>query len=236
MFRNKKIMIIVAHPDDELLGLGSTIHHLIKNYNVNVHTVILGEGLTSRTESRNKEKWKNELNIHNSNTNLAKKIIGYHTLNTHQFPDNRFDSMPLLDIIKVIEKEKDEFNPEIIFTHHHGDLNIDHQITHEAVITSFRPTENEISESIITFETPSSSEWNIQNHKNLFTPNLFFEISDDDLEAKISAMESYTFEKRNYPHPRSPRALKIIAQRNGLTVGVEYAEAFNIVRSIKRIN
>lgn len=229
-------MIIVAHPDDELLGLGSTIHHLIKNYNVNVHTVILGEGLTSRTESRNKEKWKNELNIHNSNILLAKEIIGYHTLNTNQFPDNRFDSIPLLDIIKVIEKEKDEFNPEIIFTHHHGDLNIDHQLTHEAVITSFRPTENEISESIVTFETPSSSEWNIQNHKSLFTPNLFFEISEDDLEAKISAMESYTFEKRDYPHPRSPRALKIIAQRNGLNIGVEYAEVFNIIRSIKRIN
>ena len=162
MFRNKKIMIIVAHPDDEILGLGSTINRLINNDNVNVHTLILGEGITSRSDSRDEERWLSELKIHNNNIEKARSIIGYQSLSTYQFPDNRFDTIALLDIVKVIENEKEKFKPDIIFTHHHGDLNIDHQITNNAVITSCRPVSNETTEAIISFETPSSTEWNIK--------------------------------------------------------------------------
>jgi LmbE family N-acetylglucosaminyl deacetylase len=230
--KNKRIMIVVAHPDDELLGLGGTLHMLIKNYSVQTHVVILGEGITSRSEKRNVKMWDKELNIHQSNIRKAQKVIGYHTLSLYKFPDNRFDSVDLLDIIKVIEKEKKQFNPSIVFTHHGGDLNIDHQKTFDAVITSCRPMESEVVKTIITFETPSGTEWRSSTDPRHFIPNLFFQISEKNLAAKIKAMESYEFEKRKYPHPRSPEALKITAQKNGINNGVKYAEAFCLVRQI----
>ena len=230
--RNKKIMIIVAHPDDEVLGLGSTLNKLINEYNVKTHVVILGEGITSRSEIRDVNKWKKELSIHKKNIKAAQNFIGYHSLSVYDFPDNRFDSVPLLDIIKILEKEKLLFNPDAVFTHHGGDVNIDHQRTFESVITAFRPLKNETNKTIITFETPSGTEWRAPSDPKHFTPNLFVEISEGNLNSKINAMESYGFEKRKYPHPRSPESLKILAQQRGLSVGKFFAEAFNIIRII----
>ena len=225
-------MIVVAHPDDELLGLGATMNRLIQDFNVKSHVVILGEGITSRVDQRDVKKWQLELDIHQSNIKLAQKSIGYHNVNTYDFPDNRFDTVALLDIIKIIEKEKSHFIPDVIFTHHGGDVNIDHQRTFEAVITACRPMENENVKTIITFETPSGTEWRPPSDPRQFLPNLFFEVKKDNIEAKIRGMESYEFEKRTYPHPRSPEALKIQAQRWGVTIGMKYAEAFQLIRSI----
>jgi|26BtaG_2_1085354.scaffolds.fasta_scaffold00002_240 LmbE family N-acetylglucosaminyl deacetylase len=230
--RNKKIMVVAAHPDDELLGVGATMHKLINEFNVKAHVVILGEGLTSRSDTRDIVKWKEELSIHNKNIENAQKIIGYHSVNTYKLPDNRFDTVALLDIIKVIEKEKDEFSPEIVFTHHGGDLNIDHQRTFEAVMTACRPMSHETVKKIITFETASGTEWRASTDPRQFIPNLFVSVSAIDLKAKIQAMECYEFESRKFPHPRSPEALKIQAKRWGVVVGAEYIEAFSIVRMI----
>ena len=138
----------------------------------------------------------------------------------------------MLDIIKVIEKEKEIFKPEVIFTHHGGDVNIDHQRTFESVITCCRPMSNETVKTIITFETPSGTEWRASSDPRHFVPNLFISVSEENVNAKIKGMESYEFERREYPHPRSPEALKIQAQRWGVVVGKAYAEAFCVVRSI----
>jgi LmbE family N-acetylglucosaminyl deacetylase len=230
--RNKKIMIVVAHPDDELLGLGATLHRLIKDYNVKTHVVILGEGITSRSNKRDLDLWEEQLAVHRENIQNAQKAIGFHSTSIFDFPDNRFDSVALLDIIKVVEKEKTKFLPEVIFTHHGGDVNIDHQRTFEAVITACRPMEDEKTKTIITFETPSGTEWRSPTDPRYFLPNLFFSVSQVNLDAKIKGMESYEFERREYPHPRSPEALKIQAQRWGITVGTHFAEAFCLVRSI----
>ncbi|MBA3704605.1 MAG: PIG-L family deacetylase [Bacteroidetes bacterium] len=230
--RNKRIMIVVAHPDDELLGLGATMNKLITKYGVKTHLVILGEGITSRSDKRDSKKWKNELKTHKNNINTAKDCIGYHSVSIHDFPDNRFDSVDLLDIVKVIEKEKNEFKPTVIFTHHGGDLNIDHQRTFETVITATRPMKDEAVTTIIAFETPSGTEWQASTDPRHFIPNLFFEVSEKNVAAKIKAMEAYEFEKRKYPHPRSPEALKIQAQRWGIIVGKHFAEAFVLVRNI----
>ena len=225
-------MIVVAHPDDELLGLGATMHRLIVDYQVEAHVVILGEGITSRSETRDPLRWEKELLLHRENIQQAKDAIGYHSVSVFDFPDNRFDSVALLDIIKVIENEKTVHKPEVIFTHHGGDVNIDHQRTFEAVITSCRPMQHESVKTIITFETPSGTEWRASSDPRYFIPNMFVSVSITNLDAKIKGMESYEFEKRAYPHPRSPEALKIQAQRWGVTVGYEFAEAFTIIRSI----
>lgn len=229
---NKKILLAVAHPDDELLGLGATMHKLIHEQGCTVHVVILGEGITSRSDRRDTEKWKHELEVHRNNIKQAQAAIGYQSVSVYDFPDNRFDSVALLDIIKVIEKEKAAFSPDIIFTHHGGDVNIDHQRTFEAVITACRPMGHESVKAIITFETPSGTEWRASTDPRHFIPNLFFSVSKYDVDAKIKGMESYEFEKRLYPHPRSPQALTIQAQRWGVAIGNEYAEAFCLVRSI----
>lgn len=230
--RNKKIMVVVAHPDDEVLGLGATIHKIIQEYSCIVRAVILGEGITSRSENRDPFKWSNELEVHRKNIDSARKIIGYESVGIYNFPDNRFDTVGLLDIIKVVEKEIENFDPEVIFTHHGGDVNIDHQRTFEAVITATRPLEGNNVKTIISFETPSGTEWRAATDPRHFIPNFFIGITENDVNVKVKAMENYEFEKRAYPHPRSPEALKILAQRWGVVIGEKYAEAFSIVRII----
>lgn len=230
--RNKRILIVVAHPDDEILGLGATMHKLINEFDVITKVVILGEGITSRADNRDRELFAKELETHRNNISSAQKCIGYHDVAIYDFADNRFDSVDLLDIIKVIEKEKKTFLPDVIFTHHGGDVNIDHQRTFEAVITSCRPMEHENVKTIITFETLSGTEWRASTDPKHFLPNLYMGFDEKNLQAKITAMESYEFEKRKYPHPRSPEAIKIVAQRWGIVVGKQLAEAFCIVRSI----
>lgn len=229
-FENKRILVIVAHPDDELLGCGATMHKLITEQNCSIRAVILGEGITSRSDNRNVEKWKDELEKHRSNIQIAAGNIGYESVGIYDFPDNRFDTVALIDIVKVVEKEKEAFQPELVFTHHGGDLNIDHQRTFEAVMTAFRPLKNEKVKGIITFETPSGTEWRASSDPKHFIPNLFIEISEKNLEAKVKGMESYEYEKRTYPHPRSPEALKILAQRYGVMMGGNLYEAFQIIR------
>jgi LmbE family N-acetylglucosaminyl deacetylase len=232
IFQGNKILICVAHPDDELLGLGATVYQLVHQHQCEVKVVILGEGITSRADQRDRAQWEKELETHRSNIYAAQKMLGYQQLSLYDFPDNRFDTIALLDIIKVVEKEKTLFNPDIIFTHHGGDLNIDHQLTFQAVITATRPMENENVKAIITFETPSGTEWQAPSDPRKFSPNLFIEISEEALEAKIKAMECYEFERRKFPHPRSAEALKIKAQICGINVGRNFIEGFQIVKII----
>lgn len=227
-------MVVAAHPDDELLGLGATMHKLIKEQGAVVHVVILGEGITSRSNTRDTEKWKEVLEEHHANINAAGSHVGYKSIHTYNFSDNRFDSHALLDIVKVVEKEREEFKPEIIFTHNAGDLNIDHQMTFQAVMTATRPMEDEEVTTIICFETSSATDWQYSNHPEQFHPNLYIEIGEDDLKAKQDAMSEYKFENRPYPHPRSLKALRTLAEYRGYTSGNQMAEAFEIVRLISR--
>jgi LmbE family N-acetylglucosaminyl deacetylase len=234
LFRNKRILLIVAHPDDEVLGLGATMHRLIHEFEANVKVVILGEGITSRSTTRDVEKDAAVLAAHQSHIHKAAAFIGFQEIAVHQFPDNRFDAVPLLEIIKVVEAEKQVFQPQVIFTHHGGDLNVDHRKTFEAVVTASRPMAHETTELLITFETPSGTEWRAASDPHHFLPNWFAGITEEGLKAKCAAMECYEFEKRPFPHPRSPEALRIQAQRWGVTVGCALAEAFQLVRLVSR--
>ncbi|MDH5523660.1 MAG: PIG-L family deacetylase [Desulfobulbaceae bacterium] len=228
VFQGKRVLIVAAHPDDEALGLGGTVHRLVSRHNCEARAVILGEGITSRGEVR--DKWSNELARHQENINSAVKCIGYSSVGIYDFPDNRFDSVDLLDIIKQVESEINEFLPDVIFTHHHGDLNVDHRLTCESVMTATRPLPGTPPRVILSFETPSSTEWQLPDSNKAFLPHLFVPLSDDDLAAKQRAIESYEFECRDYPHPRSIRALEVIARRWGTVIGVEFAEAFGVMR------
>jgi LmbE family N-acetylglucosaminyl deacetylase len=232
LLKNKRIMVVVAHPDDELLGLGGTLNRLSSSGNHTIHVVILGEGITSRGTNMGREVWKTELKKHNENIETAKKHIGYESLATYGLPDNRFDSVDLLDIVKIVEDEKDKFKPEVILTHHGGDLNVDHQRTFEAVMTACRPMDHEKAKYILTFETPSGTEWQSNFDPRKFNPNVFIALTEENIEVKIRGMESYEYEKRGFPHPRSPEALRLHAKYRGMAVGLNYAEAFQLIRSV----
>ena len=147
------------------------------------------------------------------------------------FPDNKFDTVPLLSIIKTIEKFIKEIKPDRIYTHHYGDLNIDHRITFDAVITACRPVKKENMRKILAFEVPSSTAWNAPAANNYFMPNVFVDISDT-IEKKIEAMRLYKTEIRDYPHPRSIEMIQALAKVRGGAAGMEMAEAFILIREL----
>jgi len=232
LFEKRNILVVVAHPDDEVLGVGGTLHRLVYKHSCSVKVVILGEGITARGENRLPENWENELLSHKQNISKSLECLGVQSKSIYDFPDNRFDSVDFLDIVKVVENEIDMFSPEIIFTHHSGDLNIDHQLTSNAVITATRPLPGEPPRMVLTFETPSSTEWQMPEPSVVFIPQIFIPLDLKDITAKQNAIEAYKQERREYPHPRSTRALEIIAQRWGTVIGTEYAEAFRLLRWI----
>ncbi|MGJ0376949.1 PIG-L family deacetylase [Aliarcobacter cryaerophilus] len=225
---SKKILIVVAHPDDEVLGCFGTVARLIKE-GYEAYTLILGEGKTSRDEKRVVENKKDEIEILNSEIKRANDTIGIKKTFIYNFADNRFDSVDLLDIVKVISKVKEEIKPDIIFTHYENDLNIDHTITYKAVLTATRPMKNECVKEIYSFEILSSTEW---NYPISFSPDVYFDI-ENFIDIKLEAMKKYYSELCEYPHPRSLEGIKLNAQYNGMRVGKKYVEAFKCIRIIK---
>lgn len=223
---HKKILIVAAHPDDEVLGCFGTVARMIKEGH-EAYTLILGEGKSSRDKEI--KDLEGELHLLKNESKEANATIGIKKLFIEQFPDNRFDSVYLLDLVKAVSKVKDEIKPDIIFTHYEHDLNIDHQLTYKAVITATRPMEDESVKEIYAFEVLSSTEW---NYPLSFTPDTFFDISDT-IELKLKAMKAYDSELRDYPHPRSLKGIELNAQYHGMRVGREYVEAFKSIRVIK---
>ena len=226
----KKILVVVAHPDDEVLGCGGTMARLAMEGN-DVYTLILGEGITARDMERdriNREKDLGELKNHIIEAN---KLLGVKKTYTFDFPDNRFDTVALLDIIKAIEEVKGDVSPDIMFTHHHGDLNVDHNITFRAALTACRPIKDESVKEVYSFEIPSSTEWNAPSSKTYFMPDYFVDISKS-IETKINALKEYKSELRDFPHPRSLEAVELNAKQWAVKVGLEVAEVFKTVRLI----
>ena len=188
--------------------------------------MILAEGITSR--GNKEDNFFEELKQLQLTATKANKLLGVSNIEFSNLPDNRMDSVDLLDIVKIIERFINIYQPEIIYTHHFGDLNIDHQLTHQAVMTATRPMINQCVKEIYTFEIPSSTEWSF-NYS--FKPNVFIDISNT-IELKLQALNYYESEMREFPHPRSSEAIKVIAQRWGSVVGCNMAEAFCLIRKV----
>lgn len=225
-----KILVVAAHPDDEVLGCGGTIARLESEGN-DVSVLILGEGVTSRFEDRELADRSLIDELH-SRCRQAVALLGVREVLLCELPDNRFDTVPLLKIVKMIEAQVSRIAPDVIYTHHGGDLNIDHRITHQAVLTATRPVDGRLVREIYAFEIPSSTEWAFHKIEPVFQPNFFVDITDN-LDRKIEALSLYDSEARPFPHPRSSGAIRAIAQRWGSAVGCEAAEAFELIRAIK---
>ena len=192
----------------------------------------MGEGQTSRdTIIKGKNTSEIVAALH-ENTMSSARIIGFSNVYFENLPDNRFDKVELLDIIKLVEKYIREIKPNAIYTHHAYDLNIDHRITCEAVLTATRPIGNYPVKEIYEFETLSSTEWNFGHKEYGFCPNVFINI-EGYFETKIAAMKQYQSELCLFPHPRSLDMLEYVAKRWGGTVGLDYAEAFELIRRVE---
>ena len=162
-----KILVVAAHPDDEVLGCGGTIARHIHNGD-KVQVVFLADGFGSRKNGSNRD----------ASANEASKLLGCETPIYLNFPDNQLDSVTLLNIVKELEEIIGNFLPSIIYTHHYGDLNIDHQVTHRAVMTACRPQPNFCVKEIYTFEILSATHWQSVSMGGLFSPNYFVDVSD----------------------------------------------------------
>ena len=218
---NKTVLVVAAHSDDEALGCSGTISKHIEQGD-SVHLLFMTDGVASRSAKVNNKKKRLTA------AQGVAEILGVDTLTNLNFPDNRMDSIPLLDVVKEVENKITELQPEIIYTHHIGDLNIDHQITHKAVITACRPQPDFCVKEIYAFEVLSSTEWQTPGVES-FNPNVFVDITDY-IDIKKQVLEVYSEEMRQPPHSRSiDNALRLNALR-GNSVGIDYAEAFELVR------
>lgn len=221
----KTILIVAAHTDDEVIGCGGTIARHVTEGD-EVYGIFMADGVSSRHKSDRKE-----LTIRNSAAEEVRKILGIKKNYYLEHPDNRLDSLPLIEVIQSLESLINEIEPNIIYTHHHGDLNIDHSITHRAVMTACRPVPKSTVQEIYAFEILSSTEW-ATTLVSPFVPNHFVNI-DKYVSKKIKALKKYHMEMREAPHSRSIENIKHLMSHRGYTVGVNAAEAFTTIRSIR---
>jgi N-acetylglucosamine malate deacetylase 1 len=230
MHNKNIILVIVAHPDDEVLGCGASMAKWSNDGN-DVHVLIMAEGATSRDKVRDRKKKDKELRHLIESAESAKKIIGIKSVEFFNYPDNRMDSIDLLNIVKSIEEHISKLKPNMVVTHHSSDLNIDHQIINQAVMTACRPMPSQTVRSILSFEVPSATGWNSIS-TNVFSPNLFEDISKT-INLKIKALNAYSSEMRKWPHARSIEAVDALAKWRGSLVGYKFAEAFFIERELR---
>lgn len=221
------VLVVAAHPDDEVLGCGGTIARLAKEGHA-VYIAILAEGITSRYDDPDDAPEEQLFQLRDRAEQVG-KLLGARDVYLYGLPDNCMDCVPLLDVVKIIEQLVDNLKPEVVYTQHGGDLNIDHAILYRAVLTATRPTPECPVKQLYAYEVASSTEWAFGQFAPAFQPNVFVDVTDT-LELKIQAMQLYESEARKYPHPRSPEALRAQAMRWGTVVGVQAAEAFQVVR------
>lgn len=219
------VLIVAAHSDDEALGCGGTIARHVAEGD-QVHAVFIADGVSSRANPDPKE-----FERRKAASEKASEILGIISTTYLDFPDNCLDNMAILDIIQPLETVIANLKPQIVYTHHYGDLNVDHQITHRAVMTACRPIPGSTVREILTFEVVSSTEWNSPGYKD-FCPNVYIDISDQ-LETKILALEAYGLEIRAHPHSRCLEHSRSLAHHRGSSVGKIAAEAFMLMRLLR---
>lgn len=222
--RNDPVLVVAAHADDEVLGCGGTMAQLAAAGRA-VHVLILADGVSSRASGGE------ELALRMRAAQQANDILGTTSLTMHALPDNRLDSVDLLDIIQLIEARIREIQPGTVFTHHYGDVNIDHRRVHEAVLAACRPQPGYCARELFFYEVASSTEWRGAHSAPVFVPNYFVDIHLE-LARKLAALGAYAEELRAFPHPRSLVGVETLARWRGAMVGVVAAEAFEVGRMI----
>ncbi|MEM7746920.1 MAG: PIG-L deacetylase family protein [Pseudomonadota bacterium] len=221
----QSVLIVAAHPDDEVLGCGGTAaRHVAEGSSVAVQFLSDGETargshLASKVQSRKDA------------ARQACSALGIDQIRFGDFSDNQLDSIPMLQVVQVIETAISKYQPDLVYTHHRGDVNIDHEIANRAVLTACRPLPNSSVTCIRAFEVLSSTEWATASFTPSFQPNLYVDISKH-LSRKLAVMQHYADELRPFPHSRSTEGIEALARYRGISAGVAAAEAFFVEREI----
>jgi len=221
----KTVLVVAAHADDEALGCGGTIARHVEEGDA-VHLVLMADGVNSRRETS-----ETDFARRIEASKRAQSILGISSSQSLELPDNQMDSAPLLEIVQKLEPILEEIQPSVVYTHHYGDLNIDHRLTHVAVMTVCRPVPGSSVREIYGFEVLSSTEWATQQGSP-FLPNYFVDITQQ-LQTKLDALEAYAEEMRKTPHSRSMAHVEVLAHHRGYSVGVDAAEAFEVYKIIR---
>lgn len=226
----EKILAVVAHADDEVLGCGGTLaRHSSEGHEVRV--LVLADGVSSRFNAD-----EDQYNAVHERIEFAKdaaKVLGVSDIQFTGYPDNQMDTVPLLEVIRSVESYLKRFPADTVYTHHCGDLNIDHRITGRAVVTATRPTPHACVQNLYAFEVPSSTEWQFESSGPPFKPNLYSDITST-LDKKVEALRAYKTEINEFPNSRSIEACENLARWRGSNVGVRAAEAFILIRGISK--
>lgn len=231
MKKKKKIIVFAAHPDDEIMGCGGTMARHAKEGD-EVHVVILAEGVTGRDDYRDRARRKDSLSALAVAAHKANRIIGVKSLTLEEFPDNRMDGVELLDVVKCMERHIESIKPSLVYTHHIGDVNVDHRLVSQAVVVACRPQPGHCVKELLFFEVASSTEWQPAMEGFTFLPQVYVDVSDH-MRVKMRALAEYHEEMRPWPHARSYKAIESLAQWRGVSVGVEAAEAFQMGRALR---
>jgi LmbE family N-acetylglucosaminyl deacetylase len=226
----KKILVVAAHPDDDILGCGGTLNKLKKS-GADIHVTFIAEGTTCRYDKCDAltDEMKREILVRETSAKAALKILGIGEPTFYNLPCGRLDQEPIIEINKIIEKEIKRFQPDTIFTHSHKDANSDHRRVVEAVIMATRPGAQNFVEKVYSFEVLSTTEWGFIDS---FRPNVFMRLDKDDTRNKIAAFKEYFSESKTFPFPRSSKGLETLMTLRGMQCGTESAEAFEVIREI----
>jgi LmbE family N-acetylglucosaminyl deacetylase len=223
------VLCVVAHPDDEVLGVGGTLARHAADGD-DVHVCILADGVASRHDEIDEE-MRARIERRRDRARTACDELGVDSISFHRFPDNQFDSVPLLEVVQTIEAELDDHDPAVVYTHHYGDLNVDHELTCRATVTATRPLSDSGIGRVLAFETLSASEWSVPGPQNAFQPQQFVNVES---YAKLAALATYEDELREPPHPRTVGTVRRNAEVWGAKAGVPAAEPFELLRAVRR--
>ncbi len=221
------VLVVAAHPDDEALGCGGTIARHAADGD-DVFVAFLADGVTSRAPGADHSAG---ISRRQAAARSAARILGVRDVRFGDLPDNRLDTLPLLTLAQAVEAIVEDVGATTIYTHFAHDLNVDHRLVHEAVMTAVRPQPGSRVATVLTFETASSTEWRTPQSATAFAPDWFVDITDT-LDLKLKALDAYAEEMRPWPHARSREAVEHLARWRGATIGRQAAEAFVLARHV----
>lgn len=224
----KNILVIAAHPDDEVLGMGGTIAKLVKECCV-VDVLIVTDG--SSSQYRNSDHLAEIIEAKKLETRNCANVLGVRDIYYGGLPDMKLDCTPHIDINQSIERVIDKVQPDTVFTHFWGDVNMDHQNVYKSTLVTVRPVLGQVVRNLYCYRVPSSTEWTPNKEDTMFMPNYFVDI-EQYAEQKYKAFACYSTELRDYPHPRSVQYLRESDKAAGLRVGMLAAEEFVMLRNL----